>query len=380
MSSVVNNPLLTTNVSTDLTKRDVLSKIIKLYPDEAKFLTILNKFGQKRPIHNPKFEMMEEDIEIFSTSLASDVVAGATTVTVTTGHGQYFSANDVLIFDDGTHVEQAIVSSVATDTITLTAGLTNAFTAASTKVVRGAKAVAEYGNISDSISLEPSLDYNYAQLFDESFEISLTEKETWKYYTKERAAARLEHLRSRMMAKFLRGIARTLYFGQREKRTGSSGATYLTGGLDYFITTNSQDATGLTESTFRTFLKTVTMKGSSKRILFCSGAFIEIFYDWKLADRFIPQGNDTLGFKTTSYKNDYCDLTIVMDGTLNMARPDVAYIVDPNYVGLAELIPLSKKVNAQENDKYAYKEGVYWQMGFDMANEGAFGKFINVGS
>ena len=379
MANVVQNPLLTTNANADLKKRDVFPEVIKLYPDEAKFLIILDKLGKRRPVHASKYEMMEEDIEIFSTGLASDVTAGATTITVTTGHGVYFAENDVIILMDGATQEQAIVSSVSGDTLTLTVGLTNGFAAATTEIIRTAKAVPEYGNVSTGITIEPSLGYNYAQLFDESFELSERQIQEWDYYTKAQKEAVLKYHRDRMMGRFLRGIARAFYFGIREKRTGSNGANYLTGGLNYFVST-TYDATGLTEENFRAELASATMKGSDRRILLCSSKFIEVFNSWKLADRFIPQGNNTLGFKTNSYINDYCELTIVMDKTLTMTKPDWAFLIDPKYVGIAELKQMSKKISAQPNDKYSYKEGVNWYAGFDIANEGAFVKFVNVGS
>jgi len=380
--ATVSHPLLTNNVDSNLVKRDVFNKVIELYPDKAKFLTILNKFGSKRKVNNYKFEMMEQDIEIFKTTLNADVTAGATSITVASGHGSYFTANDTVILKSGTTVEQVTVTSVSSDTLTISPALTNSFAAASTIVIKGAKAVAENGSVSPSYTIEPSLVYNYIQLFDESFEISLIEANTWNYYSDAEKKAKLSWHRKQMMEKFLRGIARTLYFGQRGTASGTNGVTYFTGGLDYFVTTNVKDATSLSESDFRDFLKDVTMKGSDKRILLCSGAFLEIFNEWKLADRTVQQGSDSnkLGFKTQEYINDYCELTIVRDVTLDRIDSSLAFVIDPEYIGIAELVPMSTMKNAQDADAYGYKEGVYWVMGLDMANEGAFGKLINVGS
>ena len=383
--ATLNHPLLTTNVDPNLTKRDVYSKVIELYPDKAKFLTVINKFGKKRPVNNPKFEMMEQDIEIFKTTLGAAIdqatTPNPTTITVATGDGVYFTANDTVILKEGTTVEQLLVTAVSGDTLTVTPSVSNSYTTAAL-VIKGAKAVAENGSISPSYSIEPGLIYNYVQLFDESFEISLIEANTWKYYSDAEKKARLSWERQQMMERFLRSVGRTLYFGQRGTTNVSDGMVYFTGGLDYFVTSNALDAGGaaLTESDFRKFLKTVTMKGSDKRILLCSGAMVEQLSDWKLADRVVQQGSDRdkLGFKTYEYVNDYCELTVVRDMTLDRIDASLSYIIDPEYIGVAELVPMTTMKNAQNPDAYGYKEGVYWVMGLDMANEGAFGKIINL--
>ena len=382
--ATLNHPLLTTNVDPNLTKRDVFSPAIEYYPDKAKFLTIINKFGKKRTVNNPKFEMMEQDIEIFKTTLGAAIdqatTPNPTTITVATGDGVYFTANDTVILKEGTTVEQLLVTAVSGDTLTVTPAVSNSYSTAAL-VIKGAKAVAENGSVSPSFSIEPGLIYNYVQLFDDSFQISLIEKETSKYYAND-VQSRLSRERELMMGRFLRSVARTLYFGQRGTTNVSDGMVYFTGGLDYFVTSNALDAGGaaLTESDFRKFLKTVTMKGSDKRILLCSGAMVEQLSEWKLADRVVQQGSDKdkLGFKTYEYVNDYCELIVVRDMTLDRIDASLSYIIDPEYIGVAELVPMTTVKNAQNNDAYGYKEAVFWVMGLDMTNEGAFGKIINL--
>lgn len=116
---------------------------------------------------------------------------------------------------------------------------------------------------------KPTDIFNYCQIFKEAAEIDGTTLKT---------ATRLGDLWRQQIRQALSrisdGMERAFFFGKRASTTDSDGKTlYLTGGLEYFVTTNVKDVAAdnngdITESLFEQYLEDMFRYGNQTKIAF----------------------------------------------------------------------------------------------------------------
>src|SRR5574337_1161027 len=95
---------------------DMAPDIAMLDPDTSQFMTILQKLPSKVATQ-VKVNWLEDQLFPNYSSLAATAASGATTLSVATGEGAYFRAQDI-VFNERT-AEKTLVTSVSGDDLTV---------------------------------------------------------------------------------------------------------------------------------------------------------------------------------------------------------------------------------------------------------------------
>lgn len=238
--------------------------IKQLEPDDAPFTVMLSQVSS-RPAKSQKVEWLSDQLVPRLTTLAAAVLTGDTTITVATGTGAYFRANDILRLANGENVK---VTSISTDVLTVTrsiGGVAASGVAISTDVIKIGNAAAEGATIGDIRMTQQVANYNYCQIQRDPLGFTNTLVQSDLY-----GGSEPQYEAKQKMMEHRRQIENTLFFGQRDLATGTSPTGYC-GGLVDFISSNITTVGGnLTESGFATFLRTGFRYGSRNKVLFAS--------------------------------------------------------------------------------------------------------------
>ena len=111
-------------------------------------------------------------------------------------------------------------------------------------------------------------------------------------------------------------------------------------------------------------------KGGSRKLLACSGTMLNTIWSWGLADRQVPNYATKLGLSIREYMSPNGPIMIYQDRILDKIAPAMAFGIDLDYLGTAELIPMRKHTPAQGMST-ADEGGISWYMGWNIANESA---------
>lgn len=99
---------------------DMRNEFYELDPDDSQFTTLLVKLGTRQAVRE-KIEWLEDQLRPRLSALAASAASTDTTISVTTGQGQYFAADDIvrnLLTGEMMHV-----TSLTTDTLTVERGI-----------------------------------------------------------------------------------------------------------------------------------------------------------------------------------------------------------------------------------------------------------------
>jgi hypothetical protein len=222
------------NVAIDMS--DTLGMIS---PFDVPLLQIIGKDSLKSPCVATKHEWLEDVLRPLDSAVATIGAvlngAGGTTFTdlvVTTGHGVYFRAGDIVLIDS----ELLIVTSVATDTISGTRAYGGSTAAAH---VNGA-ALKIIGNVNvqdaaqgASRSTTKTGLFNYSQLYEDTIVVTSTAQAIKKWVEQNEMSAQLQ----RALKIAWINWERTLLFGR--KVAPSSGVASAMDGILVRISTNT---------------------------------------------------------------------------------------------------------------------------------------------
>jgi len=114
--TVLSGSITTADPLSDEQVVDMRNEFYELDPDDSQFTTLLTKLGTRSAVRE-KIEWLEDQLRPRLSALAASATSGATTVTVTTGQGVYFAADDIV--RNLASGELMHVVSVATDTLTV---------------------------------------------------------------------------------------------------------------------------------------------------------------------------------------------------------------------------------------------------------------------
>jgi hypothetical protein len=195
---------------------------------------------------NPKIEWEEDGYLPTSATLQAAVTTtGTTSISVATGTGAYFQQGNVLRFNDGTNTEYMWVQAVSGDTLTVTRAYDGG--TAFTWTVSGPVTTIEIIGIAaienaDSPSKGTTVidfPFNYMQLFDTAFQVSMTRNNTSLYGE----GSDYDYQMTKTLKELQIKLEKAIFYGQRVAGSGNT-KPYGTGGLNYFITTNVTAAGG----------------------------------------------------------------------------------------------------------------------------------------
>lgn len=298
MATVLSGLVDTEDVLGDEKVVDMADDIAHLDPDESQFTTMMQKLGSKEA-HNTKINWLELELMPRVSALAASATSALTSLTVTTGEGDYFRAGDVV--RNCVTGEAYRVVSVATDTLEVTRSIGDvaaATSASGVQLVIVSNAAAQGATLGTRKIVKKVLGYNYQQIFRTPFGFTNTNVAIERYGGQEPAVTAKQKL-----IEHKRGLEQAAFWGARDFITSGSTPLGVAGGLVEYISTNSDDAGGaLTEANLDTYLRDGLQHGSRNKVLFVAPLVMQAISGFLRDNITKTTGNDRLwGAKVDAY-------------------------------------------------------------------------------
>lgn len=314
---------------------DIAKNIDVLEPDAAPLTQLMKKIS-KRECVNPEFKWMEEEslVKNDTVNYSTNYTGGATQFVM--DHGTRFRAGDVIkVMATG---EQCLVTKVATNTLDVQRGwgTTTAGNVLDGGVILIAGNANEEGDTKRDIMVGDQTPVtNYTQIFRTPFGITRTADNSEMY-----GGGDLKHQRMMQLIEHQKEMERAFWFGEpKEDLSLSTHPIRATGGVDYFISTGADDASGtLTESEFDTFLMNGFRYGSKTKFLFAAPIVLAAINYWAKGKLLTAPSDKTYGISVMQYVTPF--------GTVNIVLSNI-FSETTTYAGYAYLLDL-------EGIKYRY--------------------------
>lgn len=360
---------------------DMKDKILRYMPEATPFLTLTGKIKGKRKAFNAKFEWLEKDYKPRKVTVNGAQTDVDTSIEVVAGDGNKVAAND-LIRNTRTG-EIFLVSSIATDTLTVVRGIGSAGVAMNDAdiLVILASSYPDNATLGTMKSITETPNFNFTQIFRRPFGFSGRDIVTELYggddVATETKWQAVEHKRD---------IEYAFFFGKRHLIAASGGTKQrtMTGGLEFAINTNVWNVGGvaLNSRTFNEFLEEGLRWGKGGRLqggaatkyLLASSRWLTEINGWaesKLEYRVL---DDEIGFAAMEYKSPHGRVMLVSAPLLDEFHPDYAFLVDFNHVDYAYLRQRDTKLlkGREENDRdgeaYEYFSDCGLQVEFEQSH------------
>lgn len=333
---------------------DIATSIAMLDPNVSQFTTMLMKVAST-PAFNQKVQWFEDQLLPRLSAVSGSQTSGDTSIEVATGTGDYFRAGDLV--RNARTGEAFSVSSVATDTLTVSRGIGRVSAAAMNdgdQLLIVANAAAQGATLGTRKQTQKVNNYNYTQIVRNPFGFTNTLIASKLYAgnepSNEADKKAVEHKRS---------IEYILFWGARsgESDTSTSGKA---GGLFEFVQTNVKDAAGtLSKTLLDTYLRDLLQHGTENKVLFASPVTAQAISGF-LRDAWQPASVDTKlwgakvnGFISGAYgyqipvivKRDWNDFA-----TSSSQYGGWSFLVDMDNVKLRPLRSSKLLQNRQAND------------------------------
>lgn len=322
-----------------------------------------------------KYEWLEDTMSPVSGTIAEALDNSETGVDVASGQGAYFKEGDVIKIES----ELMYVSSVATDTLTVTRGF--AGTTAATHDSGLAYELVYQARIEGSDydtghTTTVTRNYNHTQIFAEAVKVTGSEMVDENYGISDVMAYNLSKLiggGEGIGAKGKAGklsimLQKTFYHGQRAAGTASTSRAM--GGFEYFVTTNITDlnSAALQLSNIHSLFETCFLAGGTPDILICNTwvrrKINEFFKDSIRTERSESEG----GHVIKSISTPFGDMEVMFD---RWCPTDRLYLVEKDKMGWVTYRPWQVLDRPSTGD-YEVKE-VLGEFGFVLTNQTAHG-------
>jgi hypothetical protein len=184
-----------------------------------------------------KVEWIEDTMSPYTTTIAEALDNSETGVDVATDTGAYFRQGDIVAVDS----EYMLVTSVSTDTLTVTRGY-GSTTAAShndaSTITLLTRAMPEGSDATTGHTTTTSQPYNYSQIISEAAKATKTALAIKKYGITDEMDYQVSKLFANggQAGKLAQFLQRTFYYGKRVQRSASAYGSM--GGFGAFVTTN----------------------------------------------------------------------------------------------------------------------------------------------
>lgn len=362
--------------------------------DTSQFTTMLMKL-QPATASSFKEEWMEDSFIPTNTALSVSAASADTTFSITTNEGVYARPNSIaLVVQTGEHVRITAVSASAW-TVIRAIGSVSAATAASGTVNGGLVIVAgmaeEGSTLPTALVTEKVASYNYVQRVRSAFRFTNTAN--WVHWY---SGPPLPYQRKKIAIEHKRELEQIAFFGGRSY-SSSGGNGYpisSSGGLDHFISTNTQDAGGtLDKGEFADFLRMGMEYGDrNRKVLFAAPIVAQVLSEF-LQDNWVhARPEDSVwGVKVDAV----IDPTFIGARIPVFVKPDWkrfgegtgkhigsrAYLVDMSAVEMFKAPPVNGQAryatlyqNRQANDADEVAEEFLSEIGFKVKTEKAHAK------
>jgi hypothetical protein len=335
--------------------------------------------GKKKIAINPEYNWLEDELapRWDAVNFGSGYTSGAMSIVV--DNGSYFKIGDVI--KDVNTGEQMLVTNVATNTLTVSRGWgsTSAATVSNNDVITILSNASAEGSNAPAIKTTKEVKKtNYIQTIRTPFGVTGTEDASEMYGGKD-----INYLQKKAGIEHKKDLERVILFGEpKEDKTGAKPRRF-TGGLNYFITTNRQNASGtLTEAEFEEFCRTIFRYGSKKKVLLASPIVISAINSWGKGHLQTVPKDKTYGIDVKEYLSGHGTLLIVKHDLLEESYAGYAFAVDPEFVYLRTMKgrDTQLKTNIQDNDEDAREDEYMTDLGFELHLEKAHGVLYGVTS
>lgn len=308
-------------------KKD-MSELYQLEADATPLVALTQKLNKVRTVDNPQYHAQELR-PLAQSSLANGAyLVGATTITVF--DASIYNVNDrVMNLRTG---ENMLVTAInyGTNVLTVTRAIGTTAAAAGNAndtMLRLGQALPEASSMPIPVLAQESVDYNYTEIFRDSYSVSGTLKSTALY-----TGDRVKQCIQQCLRKVKGDMEMAAFFGERGIQNAATTPRRFTRGLKSVITTNSYNPAGtITEQQFaQNVLVPAGRYGSRQKIFFCGENLMRCFDTWGVNKLNLYTDDDKLGFRATLYRSSFVDLMIVRHQLFR--GTDLAtkgFIVDP---------------------------------------------------
>jgi hypothetical protein len=337
---------------------------------------LLRKFGVNnekkfRLVNWPgtKYEWLEDTMSPRSTTLAEEAAIGETDIDVT--DGSIFKEGDIVKVED----ELMYVSSVATNTITVTrgfAGTTDALHATALTIKLSTIARLEGADYDTGHTTALTNPYNYTQIISEAVKVTGSEAVNSKYGVADTMAYHMAKLMggsNGVGEKFRAGklpilLQQTFYDGQLA--VGTATTSRAMGGFEEFVTTNVTTLAGakLLRSHIEDAFQACYLAGGDPDTIICNAWLrrkLTSFYEGLIAT---TRSETRGGARIDTVMTDFGEMEIMFD---RWCPTDRMYIVESDKMGWIEYRPFQVLDRPSTGD-YTVKE-ILGEYGFVLTNQ-----------
>jgi hypothetical protein len=299
----------TANIGADVRKYDVSDKLWLVDADYATLAFFVRKLNKQKTT-DPEFRWFEKTSpsRFDAVNHSSGYTATATSIVV--DDGTKFRAG--MVIQNVSTGEQMRVTGVSGNTLTVVRGWGTTAAAAianNAVIVILGNANEEGANVPTALTTTTTKKANYTQIFREPFEVTGTENSTEIYAgPNDLAQLRREHLQLH-----LKDIERAFFFGEPKEDTSGSQPIRATGGLRYWLSTNVQTSSTLTNALFEQWIRNVYAKGGDKKMGFVSPLIASAINSWALGKLQMFPKDKTYGIAVTNYLSIHGELNFVVE-------------------------------------------------------------------
>ena len=375
---------------------------------KASFVTLLRLIGMKRSAgggsnwavgakaancKSYKFEWEDifpgsplSSIDSVATDTESSITAdNATQINVATGNGSMFQKNDLILDRDTS--EQMLVTAVSGDTLTVirgwgttTQGTSGTTIAAGNTLVLLANAWNEGSFSPEGRSYNPTVAWNYTQIFKRAVENTGTNEVVLHYGN----INKLDFQREEEWYQYLVERSRAYFKGKRVEFTDTADGNKkkrTTAGLDSFITTNIFGRKAFTFDKFIDFCEMAYGYGGSKKLLVCNPALYSLVTKYVLnregCHYEISADMKKFGLNIQTLTTPFGDMDLLMDLTMKDLYPvPTGFALELDLIEEMVLRPDIWKENVQANDWDGRKDMVIGEAGLKVISEQRHAKII----
>ena len=370
--------LSTDKILSALQKPEVLDKVILAEAHVAPMYALLRNRLKKQVALQPEFSHFEDQLAPTWTTVAADATATDTTISVAAGTGYYFRAGDVVLVPSTG--EQMLVTSVASDSITVTRGYgaTSAAAISSGAYLLNTGPSKQEGAEADNASYtEPTQVSNYIQEFSELLAFTDIQRASETYGGPEE-----KRQINKKRWEILRSIEYRFLFGEPKLDTSVSPPRRLTGGLSYFVTTNVADySSSFDEDKWNEWLEGVFSLegGSPKKTIFCGGKLIRNLMSVLQSNYTVRTevAKGTWGLKIVSYTSPFGEVELIHHKLLKNDYSSYGFAVDFEYLQYRYMKGMDLRlIDIQTENPHVKKYEYHAAVGLDVLNEKAMGIII----
>lgn len=333
--TIVSGIRAVSDVAATRVKVDVRDDILE-YDPNANSLTLLTvKTTGRREVGQYQYYWQEKDR--FPRDDSISVAATAAATTLTAANGARFKQWDVVLVNRTG--ERFLVTAVSTNVLTITRGLNSSAQAvlANDRVEIIGNAYVEGGDVGTAKSVQARLPFNYTQQIRTPFAYTGRDQHTRMFGGKdpniERRWQGVEHQIS---------IEQTFWWGVRDTQTDATSGKLIsfTGGLDYYVTTNSYDINSISfnERNFTEALE-VGMRdgrggklGKKTKVMFAGARYITEFETWAKNRLYYVPEDKVYGLDAMVFKSAHGKIILVDHPLFDGENADKAFLLDMNHV------------------------------------------------